>query len=86
VGETRKIAKNAKRQNGKLPERKLSVDLASINFADVFKIAPKSLVGSCAIAVQRNDVSHQLKQCPYEATTSTWLNSLVVRSEPWGTH
>jgi hypothetical protein len=73
---SRKISKTAKRQNGKLPKRKLSVDHASISFAERFEFAPKSLVRSCAIAVQRNDVSHLRKQCPYEATTATWLNSL----------
>jgi hypothetical protein len=83
---SRKISKTAKRQNGKLPKRKLSVDLASISFAERFEFAPKSLVRSCAIAVQANAASHRRKQCPYEATTSTWLKALVVRSEPWGTH
>ena len=53
-------------------KQKLSVDLASISLAERFKFAPKFLVRSCAIAVQGNDVSHPRKQCPYEATTSTW--------------
>jgi hypothetical protein len=80
----RKISKIANRQKQKSLKRTLSVDLASINFAERFEFAEKSLVRSCAIAVQRNAVFHRCKQCPYEATTSTRLKALVVRSEHWG--
>jgi hypothetical protein len=41
-----------KKQNS--PKQKLSVDLASISFAERFKVAPKFQVRSCAIAVQAN--------------------------------
>jgi hypothetical protein len=46
------------------------------------RVRAEVLVRSYAIAVQGNVASHRRKQCPYEATTSTWLKALVVRSEP----
>jgi hypothetical protein len=83
IGENRKTQnresknfENRKTTKREIAKRKLSVDHASISFAERFEFAPKSLVRSCAIAVQGNDVSHLRKQCPYEATTATWLNSL----------